>query len=222
VLSSPRTETPAPLPLPLSLSIEPTAREDAELERYVKQGLLKAGLLVLLLFGTLAVLGVAYEDELLAATSTLYRALGLPGLLGILFVSDAVMSPIPPDAVLVVIAKSELHGHWPLLVAGIGMMSVVAGSVGWLLGSWLAFTRVPRLLFGRGLERNERLVRRYGAWSVALGALTPIPFSLTCWTAGMLKLPFKLFAAVALLRIPRFVGYYVVIAYADTVAKALF
>lgn len=217
MLSSPHGETPAPAPLSNELGAD-----DEQLERYIKLGLLKAGLLVLLLFGTLAVLGITYEAELLAFTSTLYRGLGLPGLLGILFVSDAVTSPVPPDAVLIVIAKSELHRHWPLLIIGIGVMSAVAGSVGWLFGSLLANTRIPRLLFGRARARNERLVRRYGCWSVALGALTPIPFSLTCWTAGMLKLPFRAFAAVALLRIPRFVGYYIVIAYADVIARAVF
>jgi membrane protein YqaA with SNARE-associated domain len=63
------------------------------------------------------------------------------------------------------------------------------------------------------------LIDRYGYWAVALGALTPIPFSITCWSAGMLRLGFGRFLLVALLRVPRFVGYYVVIAYSSELVR---
>ena len=53
----------------------------------------------------------------------------------------------------------------------------------------------------------DELVRRYGAYALALTALTPLPYSLGCWACGALKMRFSLFLWVSLLRIPRVAGY---------------
>ena len=136
------------------------------------------------------------------------------GLAGILFLSDSVISPIPPDLVLLVLANSPAAPWWYWLIPLLGLLSAVAGCCGWWLGAWLG--RYPSIR--RGLDRfggNERVVQRYGAWGVALGALTPIPFSITCWIAGMMNVPIRRVAPVTLLRVPRYVVYYLAIVYAE-------
>jgi membrane protein YqaA with SNARE-associated domain len=65
------------------------------------------------------------------------------------------------------------------------------------------------------------MVQRYGRLTVALGALTPLPFSITCWCAGGLGMPLARFLPVSLLRVPRYVVYYLAIAYADQLASHL-
>jgi len=177
--------------------------------------LLLAAALLLVLFGGVGLCGVFFEAELLATTHWLYDTLGLAGLFAILFVSDAVISPVPPDLVLVVIAHTKLSASWPELLLAVSLVSVLAGNVGYWCGRRLGSSNVPRLLFGRHLERSQHLVSRYGRWAVALGALTPIPFSLTCWTAGMLTMPHPAFFSMTLLRLPRFYLYYLAIAHAD-------
>ena len=57
------------------------------------------------------------------------------------------------------------------------------------------------------ISDDDALVERYGVIALAATALTPLPFSLGCWAAGALKMPFSTFFAVALLRIPRVAGY---------------
>ncbi|HLV21849.1 MAG TPA: VTT domain-containing protein [Polyangiaceae bacterium] len=187
----------------------------AELGVYVRRNLLLAAALLLVLFGGVGLCGVFFEAELLATTHWLYDTLGLAGLFAILFVSDAVISPVPPDLVLVVIAHTKLSASWPELLLAVSLVSVLAGNVGYWCGRRLGSSNVPRLLFGRHLERSQHLVSRYGRWAVALGALTPIPFSLTCWTAGMLTMPHPAFFSMTLLRLPRFYLYYLAIAHAD-------
>ena len=202
--------------------IWPAATPDRELDRYVKKNALSALLLLLALFVVLGVVGVLYEEQLLAATHAMHERLGLFGLGAILFVTDAVISPIPPDVVLVVVAKSALAKDWLWLVPAAGALSAVAGSVAWTIGRRLGESDlwIARWVRARRLERA--LVQRHGRWAVALGALTPIPFSVTCWIAGMCGMRYRDFAPVTLLRIPRFVIYYVAIAYADTALRAFF
>ena len=66
--------------------------------------------------------------------------------------------------------------------------------------------RFQRFVEGRGKDAWES-VRRYGAAALALGALSPLPFSICCWASGALKLRPDIFFVVALLRIPRVAFY---------------
>jgi membrane protein YqaA with SNARE-associated domain len=194
---------------------------DQELQRYVRRSIAQAiGLLVVLVVA-LAVGSVVWEDELLAVTSWVFDTIGLTGLLLILFVSDSVITPIPPDLVLVVLSRSWVHEYWWIAISLIGVLSVLAGNVAWLLGTRLGQTRPVVLSLGRFRRLNQALIGRYGPWAVALAALTPVPFSIMCWTVGMLHMPWRRFAWVTLLRIPRFVGYYVAIAFADDLGRWL-
>jgi membrane protein YqaA with SNARE-associated domain len=84
--------------------------------------------------------------------------------------------------------------------------SITGGSVGYLIGDKLRkVPRIARFMARRG-RRLEALVRRYGVVVVAVAALTPIPYSLSAWAAGAVKMPFRLFLAASLLRLPRVAG----------------
>ncbi|MEZ4226880.1 MAG: VTT domain-containing protein [Polyangiaceae bacterium] len=174
-----------------------------------------------LLVAAVGYASVHYEAEMLAAASWVHDWIGFPGLMAILFMSDAVITPIPPDALLVVISKSELHENWAWLIAFTGCLSALAGCAGWALGRSAGRTRAARWLLRRRGQRVQALVQRHGKWAVALGAVTPIPFSITCWFAGIFEMRFRTFAPMTLLRLPRFFVYYVAIAYGDAVLRAL-
>jgi membrane protein YqaA with SNARE-associated domain len=206
-----------------TLTTEPTrtASDDADVDRYVRRSVIKALVAIVGLVVVVGGLGFFYEKELFAVTERVYEAIGLSGLLLILFVSDAFTSPVPPDALLVVIAKSSLHAQWPLVITLVGCLSAFAGNVAHNLGLWISDWPPALRIFGRFRQRNARLVERHGRLAIALGAATPIPFSITCWTAGLMKMPRRSVAPVTLLRIPRFFVYYAVIAYADVLMRWL-
>jgi membrane protein YqaA with SNARE-associated domain len=215
--------TDSPLELRASeASVEIDQTVDPRLVAYVRVTLFKtaAGLAVLLVI--LGLLGVVYEEQLLGVTRRVLDVFGLGGLATIVFFSDALFTPIPPDLVLIVLAKSELHRHWTLLIPALGALSTLAGVVAWWLGGKFGRTRWGLRLLGQLSEDNRRLVRRYGRWGVALGAMTPIPYSLTCLTAGALKLDFRQLGSVVWLRIPRFVAYYCAFAYSDSIVRWVF
>src|SRR5690606_10079074 len=123
---------------------------------------------LLALVGSVGIASVVYEPELLRITQGIYRTVGIPGLAIILFLSDAIITPIPPDLILVVIAKSDLRAHWVPLLAGMGVLSTLAGNCGWLLGVRLGDSPLLQRVFGRLRERNQRLVARYGSFGVVL------------------------------------------------------
>jgi len=190
-----------------------------ELDPYIRRNIALAAVMLVVLVVGLGVLSLRHEDALQAFTGEVFAFLGLPGLFAILFISDAVFSPVPPDAVLIVLSRTHYHEHWVLLILVIGFQSVLAGVTGYFLGRWFGDTRFGHLMLGRVRMQHARLIDRHGVLAVAVAALTPLPFSLTCWAAGMLHLPFRRFLWPCWLRLPRFFLYYAAIAYADDLAR---
>ncbi len=183
-----------------------------ELSAYIRKNLIRTLVSLVLLFVVLAVLGKLYEQQLLAVTEGVYQKVGVGGLLAILFTTDAIFSPVPPDVVLVVIANSTLHQQWAWLLPVVGVVSAAAGSTGWVIGRRFAAFRWASPWISKVRRKHQDMLRRYDRWAVALGAITPLPFSLICITAGALGMPYKRMAPITLLRIPRFLIVYAVIA----------
>lgn len=190
-----------------------TPPDPERVRKYVRNALIQTVVMLVVLVAGMALLGRYFAAELLFATSWVNEKVGFVGLAVILLATDAVITPIPPDLLLVVIANTDLAHRWWLYVPALGVISSGAGILAWHLSARVGNTRLARLIFGRFREQNAAVVARYGAVAVALGALTPIPYSVTCWTAGVLHVPFRRVAWVTLLRIPRFVGYYLLIAW---------
>lgn len=175
----------------------------------IRRNLINALLTLVLLFGALALIGVAFEDELLRATAWVHDRVGFVGMCLILLVTDTLVTPFPPDLLLVVVAHTELADHWFRHVLILSLVSVVAGMLGWTIGRWLEHFPAVHRLFGEFKDENREFIRRYGFWAVAIGATTPLPFSATCWGAGILGLRWQtVLAAAVLFRIPRFLLYY--------------
>ena len=58
--------------------------------------------------------------------------------------------------------------------------------------------------------KGEHLFDRWGVWTVAIGALSPLPYSITCWFAGIYNMPYRRFFLATLFRIPRIIAYYMI------------
>jgi membrane protein YqaA with SNARE-associated domain len=190
----------------------------AALDGYVRRTLVKLALGVGALFAGLALLGALFGPELVAITTAISNAIGFPGMALSVLLIDTLTLPVPPDAVLVVVAHGPLRDSWLPLVVGLGLVSALAGNIGYLAGGSLAQTRWSSRVLGAQRAQIESMFARYGAATVVLGALTPIPFSITCWAAGALRLRWSTFALITLLRVPRFVAYYWLIAASASVA----
>ncbi|MCB9583813.1 MAG: VTT domain-containing protein [Polyangiaceae bacterium] len=184
---------------------------DDALDSYVRASLWKAFIALVIFVGAIGLASVLFKEQLSVAAHVLHRALGVPGLCLIVFVCDSLTAPFPPDVVLVIVAKSDLRSYAWSLVLLFGVVSAVAGNAGYWLGTRIqSWPRVARVLVRAG-AKPQALVERYGRSAVALAALTPIPFSITCILAGLLGMPHSRFWPVTLLRIPRFLLYFALI-----------
>ena len=67
-------------------------------------------------------------------------------------------------------------------------------------------SRVRNFVESRGGELMKRL-HHGGTYVLAAAALTPLPYSIACWAAGAIKMPFGRFLAVSSLRVVRVAGY---------------
>lgn len=182
----------------------------------IGENLIKTVVALAIFIVAMTALGYLFENELETGTNWVVNQVGFLGLCLILLVTDTLITPFPPDILLLVIAKSSLAEYWPLYVLILGMVSCAAGILGWGIGRWLGHFELVKRMIGK-LDKNQReFIHRYGFWAVAIGSITPFPFSITCWAAGMMSLRgITVLTAVLIFRIPRFFLYYWLIIAAD-------
>lgn len=182
--------------------------DQRELHAFVRRNI--AGLILFITVSILAtmLLGLFFEEELVAFAEQVEQTLGIGGLMLIAFLADFLITPLPPDLLLLVVAKSPMRDTWPLHVILLGLASWGAGAAGWMTGNRLGHSPWVLRRIGDLNGPIAQKLRRFGFWTVAIGALTPFPFSVTCWTAGMLGIPLRQVLWGGLLRLPRFFLFY--------------
>ena len=155
------------------------------------------------LFVVIGALGLWLREPLLALGEGFVREFGGLGVAVGFAIPDAFTVPVPNDTFL---ALGHAGGMSDLSLIVFGTLgSVGGGSIGWLLGRRLGrWPRVRRWLDGRGAAL-QRALARHGVKVVAVAAVTPLPYSLSAWAAGAVAMPYRVFAAVSLLRVVRVV-----------------
>ncbi|HNV72907.1 MAG TPA: VTT domain-containing protein, partial [Candidatus Ozemobacteraceae bacterium] len=127
-----------------------------------------------------------YHDEIRDAAKFLVTRFGFPMMFFLVFLADGLVQPVPPD---LIVFGSGFGGANPLkagIVAGLG--SSCGGVLGYLIGR-LINPWTFRRLFGSKLMRNGRdLYRSYGTLTIAIAAVTPIPYSFSCYLGGLYRM----------------------------------
>lgn len=126
--------------------------------------------------------------------------LGPYGVLGLIVLAftESIISPIPPDALLPLLAFGESIPYAVYLGLVTTTASVAGGAVGYWIGDQFS-EWVHRKFASEHLARAEAWYRDYGEWVVLVAALSPIPFKVFTVTSGLLGLrfwPFMLAATV--------------------------
>jgi len=182
-------------------------RSDEELLGTLRVGelALKAVGVLVILMGLLATLAYFAHDPLVALAERFVAVLGPFGIALGFFLPDAFTLPIPNDA----FSFFGLIGGVPFwtccLWACLG--TLMGGSTGYLLGRRLSNTDTFRRLMARRGREVQLLVDRYGVIALLCAAITPIPYSIACWSAGACDIKFSTFFLVSLSRIPRVAFY---------------
>ena len=195
--------------------------DDPELKKLFRKHIIRGLAFLIVLAILIFILALSLEPQIRTFSEWLNIHFGIWGLGAVVFIADLIISPVPPDAILFFISKSSMHEQWFILVPILGIVSTGAGICGWFIGRRLQHISYVKRFINYFGDEHRASIKRFGFWMVILGALTPLPFSLTCWLAGIFKLPFKTFIVACLFRIPRFVVYYWAIFYSGEIGSLL-
>lgn len=183
-------------------SVEPEQRGDPSSGRAAKLSLAVFFLILVFSFAALWL----YQPQVEAVARGIVERTGGWGVGLGFFLVDAFSLPIPND-IFSVFGRMGGLAFWEV-VAWASVGSIVGGSMGWWIGrdliSKIAWLRT--WVQSQGDESVAR-VQKWGAWFVGVAAVTPMPYSLVCWGAGIVRLPFLPVLAASTLRVVR-VGLY--------------
>lgn len=153
--------------------------------------------------------GWACRDELVAFGAWFVDRFGLLGMVAGAFFADALHFPLPPQFYML---TGIAGGYERTLVVA----CVLIGSE---LGGLAAFALARRA--GRSLSLHARvakpkrllmrLLERRGYFGLVIAMLLPVSYCLVCVAGGVLRLPYKAYAVLAVMRIPRILLSYAVI-----------
>ncbi|MGK4002808.1 VTT domain-containing protein [Sorangium sp. So ce1036] len=161
------------------------------------------------LFGAIALAAHVARDPLDALGRAFVERFGLAGMFLGTYLADAFSFPIPPQFYMLTAISSGGPQVAPMVV--ISVASLLAGSTGYLLAGHLARFRILAARLERTRPRIDRLFARYGYWAIAIGSLTPVPFSMLCYLSGLYRIPPRYFVTLVLFRVPRLILFYALI-----------
>ncbi|MDY0000901.1 MAG: VTT domain-containing protein [Polyangia bacterium] len=168
------------------------------------------------ILGMLVVIGLVVAaryligDQLAMASNWLTRKGGYAGAFLSTWAIDTFTLPVSPDIILAFVSHDGGHLNHGIALALISMASVAGGNTGFYLARWLGRSPWVQRRLAKSYQKGQRLFRRFGVWAVVIAGLTPVPFSIVCWLAGLYGMSPSRFFLATLSRIPRFVGWYYV------------
>lgn len=129
---------------------------------------------------------------------------GLPGLFTFTVLGDFLPQPFPPDIPLYSFILSG-SPFW-ITTIGVGLMSVLGGVLGYWSGHFLQEEGAMKFIGRKRYRKAHELFEEHGFLAVLIAALSPVPFNVVCWAAGVFGMSFRRFLLSALFtRVPRFV-----------------
>nr|WP_042293859.1 short-chain dehydrogenase [Nonlabens ulvanivorans] len=127
------------------------------------------------------------------------------GVLAFFYLSETVLGLIPPELFIAWAGKTAT----PILnLSLIALFSYLGGMTAYFIGR--RALKIPSIHYYLEVRMAKQLVmaRKWGGGIlIAVGALLPLPFSISSLVAGMLKYDFKWWLIIGLLRFVRFAIY---------------
>jgi len=126
----------------------------------------------------------------------------------VFFASESLLGLIPPE---IFIAWSDKASSPILYLSFLALLSYLGGVISYFIGK--SITKIPAIheYLEVKMAKHIKNTRKWGGFLIIVGALLPIPFSITSIAAGMIKYSFVNYLLFGLLRFLRFYLYAVAI-----------
>ncbi|MDN3723590.1 VTT domain-containing protein [Aequorivita sp. SDUM287046] len=174
---------------------------------FVGQSLKKAIIPILLVIVGLIVLDLYVVDfsNLFTYITETYAPLNI---LLVFLTSESLLGLVPPE---IFIAWSDKMPQPILYLTILAALSYLGGIFSYFIGKWI-FT-IPRVFaYMEGtMKKHLKQIRKWGGFLIVVGALLPIPYSMTSMAAGMIHYKFSHYLLFGLLRFVRFYLYAIAI-----------
>ena len=124
-----------------------------------------------------------------------------PASLAVFSFTEAIIQPIPPDLVYIPMLVNAT-GNVPLVV-WLWLVVTVSSVLGCLVGYFIGQRWGSKLMVRFGQEKHltklRQLTERYGSFGIFLAAISPIPYKVFGWMAGMAEMPKRPFLIAGLI-----------------------
>lgn len=144
-------------------------------------------------------------DDLFTSITTTYSPIAI---LSVFFASESFLGLIPPEIFIAWADKTSSPIFYLSLLA---VLSYLGGIISYFIGRGIAVMPSVYAYLEIKMQKHVKMIRKWGGFLIIVGALLPIPFSLTSIAAGLIKYEFKNYLLFGLLRFLRFYLYAVVI-----------
>ena len=158
-----------------------------------------------------AVLGIYilnYFFDINALLERLTEVLPSYGVLSFFFASETLLGLVPPE--IFIAWSSKMPNPW-LYLSILSVLSYLGG----LLAYWMGHKveKIPSVhnYLEHKMQKQLKNSRKWGGFLIIVGALLPLPFSISCLAAGIINFPFKNVVLYGTLRFLRFAIYGLVI-----------
>ena len=146
-------------------------------------------------------------DGFIEITKEIINQYGYSGIF-LLTTAEQFIFPIPADVFMALGTAMGMHLEKILIFVSIG--ALIGSFIGYFLGKYLGHP-VMLWLFGKTrLDKGELFIKKWGVWGIIIAGLTPLPFKIVTWTAGIFEMPLLRYTfAIIIGRLPRYLitGY---------------
>jgi membrane protein YqaA with SNARE-associated domain len=156
----------------------------------------------------IAVIGVflfnKYIYDINEGLETITETFSKVGILITFFLSETLLGLVPPEIFIAWSGKTES----PVLnLALLATLSYLGGLLSYFIGKTALKIKSVKEYLEVKMAENLKNTKKWGGFLILAGALLPLPFSIACLAAGMIKYPFKNVALFGLFRFGRFAAY---------------
>ena len=132
------------------------------------------------------------------------EALPVYGVLAFFFTSEAILGLVPPE--IFIVWSGKMANPW-LFLTVLAFLSYFGGLVSYYLGHLMTKKPAIHNYIEVKMEKHLKKSKKWGGFLIIVGALLPVPFSISCMAAGLIEFPFKKVMRYGSLRLIRIAFY---------------
>lgn len=159
------------------------------------------------LFVVMLAIANTFREQLEGIGRAFVANFGLGGMTLGTLIADGFHFPVAPQFYMLLgIASGTPHMD---TFSAVALGSLMGGGAGYMVGRQLRrFERLARWVERSSAKFRHHLQGRNAYRGAVIATITPLPFSVLCYTAGLYNFSARAFALILVLRVPKLVVFY--------------